>query len=230
MPRRCPVASRGPRSTPSFQGVPAGNPRPATDAEHRRLDRRPDVDVGMADDEHVRRLHRGGEPALLRPVHQVVHQDAEPAPRAGAELGRRSRAGRRCRRDTPRPRRRRAGRPPRSSRPVRRRGGPRRRYGSPGRPWPGWAGRPRTLRRCARWARRPAGAGPAATGLTSMTGSPSSRKAAGPSGNTRRLPYRSSSVTASFSHSTTAPQNRPVASSTTSPGSAGTRRSSRRWR
>src|SRR5215470_4961937 len=61
-----------------------------------------------------------------------------------------------------------------------------------------------------------------------MTASPSSRKVAGLSGNTRRLPCRSSRTTASFSHPTTAPQNWPVASSTTSPRSAGTRRSSRR--
>ena len=42
------------------------------------------------------------------------------------------------------------------------------------------------------------------------------------SGNARRLPCRSSSVTASFSKATTAPQNFPSKSSTTSPGSAST--------
>src|SRR6516164_10337723 len=66
-------------------GLARGNLRPAADAERRRLDRRPDVDVRMPDDEHVRGLHGGSEPALLRPVHQVVHQDAEPAPGAGTE-------------------------------------------------------------------------------------------------------------------------------------------------
>src|SRR5690348_8132132 len=35
-------------------GLARGNPRPAADAESRRLDRGPDVDVRMADDEHVR--------------------------------------------------------------------------------------------------------------------------------------------------------------------------------
>src|SRR6516164_5528935 len=62
----------------------------------------------------------------------------------------------------------------------------------------------------------------APVGRTSTTGLPSSRNGAWPSGNTRRLPCRSSSVTASFSQNTTAPQNRPTASSTTRPGSAAT--------
>ena len=46
------------------------------------------------------------------------------------------------------------------------------------------------------------------------------------SGKTRHLPCRSSSVTASFSQNTTAPQNSPALSSMTRPRSAATRGSS----
>ena len=54
------------------------------------------------------------------------------------------------------------------------------------------------------------------TGRTSITRLPSSRNVP-LSGNTRRRPYRSSSVTASFSQLTTAPQKSPEPSSTTMP-------------
>ncbi len=53
------------------------------------------------------------------------------------------------------------------------------------------------------------------------TGRPSTRKP-GPSGKTRTLPCRSSSETRSLSHSTTAPHQPVVGSSTTSPASAAT--------
>ena len=62
----------------------------------------------------------------------------------------------------------------------------------------------------------------AGTGPTSTTRLPSSRNVPA-SGNTRRLPNRSSSVTASFSQPTTAPQNSAALSSTTSPFSASIR-------
>ena len=41
----------------------------------------------MPDDEHVGRVHPRRELALLRPVHQVIDEDAEPAHRPGAEVG-----------------------------------------------------------------------------------------------------------------------------------------------
>ena len=66
-----------------------------------------------------------------------------------------------------------------------------------------------------------AGAG-AARGRTRVTGRPSRRNPAGASGNIRRFPRRSSSVTASLAHSTTAPQKPVPASSTTRSGSAAT--------
>ena len=57
---------------------------------------------------------------------------------------------------------------------------------------------------------------------TRVTGFPSSRNAARSSGKIRCLPWRSSSVTPSFSQPTTAPQNAPSAVSTTRPRSAST--------
>ena len=80
---------------------------------------------------------------------------------------------------------------------------------------PGWRAPRRTLTRSARAARPWSG-----TGLTSATRLPSSRNVP-VSGKTRRLPNRSSSVTASFSQPTTAPQKSPAPSSTTRPRSAG---------
>src|SRR6266568_5094315 len=70
----------------------------------------------------------------------------------------------------------------------------------------------------------------AATGRTRVTGRPSSRKAAGSSGKSRRRPWRFSSVTVSrrspastaCPSATTAPQNLPSAVSTTSSASAAT--------
>ena len=66
--------------------------------------------------------------------------------------------------------------------------------------------------------------GPAAAGggTTSVAGRPSTRNAAGRSGNTRCRPCRSSSVTSRTSTRTTAPQNPLAGSSTTVPRSAGT--------
>src|SRR5690349_4703462 len=77
-------------------------------------------------------------------------------------------------------------------------------------------------------------AAPAGAGRTSVTRRPSSRNAS-LSGNSLRRPCRSSSVTASFSQDTTAPQKSPAESSTTRPypasirgsGSAPNRRFSR---
>ena len=66
------------------------------------------------------------------------------------------------------------------------------------------------------------GCGVAGRGRVSVTGRPSSRKPAAVSGNSRRRPRRSSSVTASFAHSTTAPQKPSPATSTTRSRSAGT--------
>ncbi len=103
-----------------------------------------------------------------------------------------------------------------TSPPVRRRGGPRRRdaacprdLGAAGRGGHGAGGG------APGWRAALGVPGPAAgAGLTSMTGSPSSkRNAAWPSGNTRRLPCRSSRATASSPHSTTAPQTCSAASS-----------------
>jgi len=68
---------------------------------------------------------------------------------------------------------------------------------------------------------RAAVAAAAGRGLIRVTRWPSSRNGPG-IGNTRRFPCRSSSVTASFSSATTAPQKRASKSSTTSPCSAST--------
>ena len=107
---------------------------PLLEAEPLRLDRLPDVDERVADDEHVR-ARRGsgdgvGDPALLGARHQVVDQHADPAVRDRGRSRAGGRPGRRRRRGTRRPRPRSAGRRPRPSRPARRRGGPRRRSGS----------------------------------------------------------------------------------------------------
>ena len=67
-----------PRLTPRHVG-------PAVDAEHRRLHRLPDVDVGVAGDEHVGVVDRGRQARLLRAVDQVVEQHAEPPTGARAE-------------------------------------------------------------------------------------------------------------------------------------------------
>src|SRR6266702_7602940 len=72
------------RSTPSFHGAPRGT---SGQPEHGRLDRGPDVDERMPDDEHVRRAHPRRDPALLRAVDQVIDQDTELATRLRGELG-----------------------------------------------------------------------------------------------------------------------------------------------
>src|SRR6185437_13487456 len=55
--------------------------RPAGQAQLGWLDRRPDVDVRMADDEDVGIVaDGGGDLALLGPRHQVVDEDTKPPP------------------------------------------------------------------------------------------------------------------------------------------------------
>ena len=118
----------------------ARNHRPRRDAEPARLDRLPDVDERMADDQRV--LAAGaaadgvGDAGLLGAGHQVVDEHAEPTARARAGTPRRCRRDRRRRRGIRRPRPRPAGRRPTPARPVRRRAGPRRRSGWPARPSP----------------------------------------------------------------------------------------------
>ena len=67
--------------TASFHSTPRGTPRPRRDPDRRRADRRPDVDVGVAQDADVRRTREpgdlGGHPGLLGPGDQVVHQHPE---------------------------------------------------------------------------------------------------------------------------------------------------------
>jgi hypothetical protein len=57
------------------------------DAEHGRLDRLPDVDVRVPDDEQAGLGQAGRDPALFGAGHQVVDQHAEPPPVPGLELG-----------------------------------------------------------------------------------------------------------------------------------------------
>ena len=63
---------------------------PALEPEPFGLDRRPDVDERVADDEHVlperRALDLVGDPALLRARHEVVDQHPDPAVRARTEV------------------------------------------------------------------------------------------------------------------------------------------------
>ena len=184
-----------------------------------RLDRGPDIDERVADDQHVRRGHRVGDPGLLGAGHQVVDEHAEPRAGPGRELGHDR------------------GQVVDAAQVLHHHAdvaqvvapdlldqlgvvqaldvdpaglghlGPalRRRH------------RPEAVRRGA-----PA---PGEAGRVSRTGRPSSRNVP-VSGNTRHLPCRSSSVTASFSQNTTAPQNSPALSSMTRPRSAATRGSS----
>ena len=163
----------------------------------------------MPDDQHVRRSHLRRDPGLLRPVHEVIDEHAEPAGGRGGEAGDDRRQvvdalevlhddadvaqvvapdlldqlGIVAALDVDAARLGDLG-PARRCRDRSRRGS----RGCPG--------------------GTPCPSGPACgPGRTSCTGLPSSRKGAGLSGNTRRLPWRSSSVTASFSQNTTAPQN-----------------------
>src|SRR5882757_11547634 len=64
--------------------------RPGLQPQSRRLDRLPDVDVRVADDQGVgatrSALHGVGDAGLLRAGDQVVDEDAEPATRPGLKL------------------------------------------------------------------------------------------------------------------------------------------------
>ena len=79
---------RGCRSSSPCRGEPPATARcPSTDGP----DGLPDVHVGVADNQHVAGGagdgHHGlGDPGLLGIRDQMVHQDAQPAPRAGAEV------------------------------------------------------------------------------------------------------------------------------------------------
>ena len=203
--------------TPCFQSVPRGTTGQRVEAEAVRLDRLPHVDVRVPDHEHVRAARQALRDAgLLRAGHEVVDEDAQPSLGVGSELLDDGRPGRRCRPGT-RPRRPRpAGRRPTPSRAARRRGALRRRCGSAARPGRGRP-RPRASRMPCGWA----GTAAAREGATSTTGRPSSRKP-GPSGNTLRTRWRSSSSTVPRSRSTRmiSPQNPVTASSTTRPRSA----------
>jgi transcriptional regulator with XRE-family HTH domain len=82
------------RFAPAEGGADPGLPvraarhvRPGADPDHARLHSRPDVDVGMAGDEHVGVRDRGRRPGLLRAVDEVVHEHAQPPSRAGGEPG-----------------------------------------------------------------------------------------------------------------------------------------------
>src|SRR5579875_135706 len=65
----------------------AGNIRPPADPDRGRLDGLPDVDERMPGDQHVRRADGTGDPALLRAVHEMVDEHAEPPAWAGGEAG-----------------------------------------------------------------------------------------------------------------------------------------------
>ena len=181
----------------------------------------PDVDERVADDQHVladRALATAAairlslEPATRWSTSTPTRRSG-PGPEVAQVLGEVVDAAR----GTPRRRPRCAGRRPRPSRRARRRAGPRRRSGWPGRPGP-WrrARRPTRTPYASAWPRAPARAGG-----TRITGTPSSRKP-GPSGKVRRLPRRSSSVTVPRSRSTAtiSPHQSVVTSSTTRPMSA----------
>ena len=149
----------------------------------------------------------------------MVDQHAEPAARAGPERRDLLRPARRCRPAAPPRRPRSAGRRPRSARPGRRRGCPRPRSGSPGRPGPVRRDRDRA----GRGAAGAAGAAPAAAGRRRVTGcAVEQERGRVAAGKLRRLPCRSSSTTAPDSKPTTAPQKPESASSTTRSGSAST--------
>ena len=73
--------------------LPLHRPRhdgPLLQAEPLRLHRLPDVDVGVAHDQHVRAVRPAsygvGDPALLRAGDEVVHQHADAARRSGPEV------------------------------------------------------------------------------------------------------------------------------------------------
>ena len=136
-----------------------------------RLDRLPDVDERVADDERVLAGDLLGDPRLLGAPHQVVDQHAEPPSRRRTELphdrGQVVDAVQRLDDDALD----RAGRGPRPSRPARRRACPRRRCGPRGRPGPGRRRRTSSPRRCA--SGRTA---PACFGRTRTTGRPSTQK------------------------------------------------------
>src|SRR5580693_2980571 len=62
--------------------------RPAADADDRGLDRGPDVDVRVANDEDVVGNHLRRDATLLRTVDQVVDEHAQTAAAPFCELGR----------------------------------------------------------------------------------------------------------------------------------------------
>ncbi len=102
----------------------AGDVGPALEADPLGLHRRPDVDEGVAHDEHVRTGDLVGDPLLLRAGHEVVEQDARPCgpgrDRSRQHVDEVVGAVEAARRRRPR----RAGRRPRPSRRARRRGLP----------------------------------------------------------------------------------------------------------
>ncbi len=153
----------------------------------------------------------------LRPVHQVVDQHAEPPLRPGPELGDR---GGQVVHAVQRLHHHALDAQVVAPHPLDQLGVVQALHPDPG--------GPRGARRCGRPpvtepdAERVGVARARGAGTTSVAGAPSNRKAAGRSGNTRRRPCRSSSVTSRASTATTAPQNPLAGSSTTSPSSAGT--------
>ena len=130
------AASRGARATPCLPRRAARDVRPGVHAQAVRPDGLPDVDVRVADDEHVlgERAHRPGLPTTRHSLVPGTRWSTStpirrPGPgrerRAPRPRGRRRRRGARRRR--PRP----AGRRPTPSRRARRRAGPRRRSATP---------------------------------------------------------------------------------------------------
>ena len=206
--------------TPSFHGRPGRHHRPGRDAQPPPACTACQTSTyGCPVTSTYGEVTAADDPALLGARHQVVDEHAEPSRRARARSRAPPRRARRCRPAARPPRPRSAGRRPRSARPARRRGCPRPRSG-----WPWPPGRADVVHRdrTGRGDRRRAAGTAARAGRRSVTGSPSSRNAAGCSGKLRRLPCRSSSTTAPDSNPTTAPQNPESASSTTRSGSAST--------
>ena len=182
MSRRSTAASRAPRRRPASTR-PRGISGQAAMPSAAGRDRLPDVDVRVADDQHVRRAGDATCSAIrVSLLPGTRWSTSTPSRRAGLgpKLARRrvgqvvdavevlhhdalDRAGRR----------------PRSSRPARRRACPRRRSG--------WRARPGRVPRRRRPSPTRSGAGAAgrtAGARTSVTGSPSSRKPAGRAGRT----------------------------------------------
>ena len=206
---------------PFFHSMLRGICRPRLQAEPLGLHRLPDVDVGVADDQHVlarpgssRSPARSGSPWSRRP-------GGRPARRPGARGRAGSRAaarrGRRRPRCTPRPRPRPAGRRPRPSRPARRRGGPRRRSGWPGRPAPWCRARRPSRTRCGSWRPGPCGVGGAQDHRHALE--QEARRRAGRCGACRAGP-RGSRSSGRARRPTISPHLSVVTSSTTRPLSA----------